>query len=42
MKLRRLIPLALAAYAGWKNLSPRARVSEAQDRRRQHQPTRPV
>jgi len=22
MKLRRLIPLALAAYAGWKALSP--------------------
>ena len=22
MKLRRLIPLALAAYAGWKRLSP--------------------
>ena len=22
MKLRRIIPLALAAYAGWKKLSP--------------------
>lgn len=27
MKLRRLIPLALAAYAGWKKLSPRQRAS---------------
>ena len=27
MKLRRLIPLALAAYAGWKKLSPQQRAS---------------
>lgn len=25
MKLRRLIPLALAAYAGWKRLSPQTK-----------------
>jgi hypothetical protein len=27
MKLRRIIPLALAAYAGWKKLSPEQRAS---------------
>jgi hypothetical protein len=27
MKLRRVIPLALAAYAGWKKLSPQQRAS---------------
>ncbi len=27
MKLRRLIPLALTAYAGWKKLSPQQRAS---------------
>jgi hypothetical protein len=27
MKLRRLIPLALAAYAGWKKFSPGQRAS---------------
>jgi hypothetical protein len=27
MKLRRIIPLALAAYAGWKKLSPQQRES---------------
>ena len=27
MKLRRIIPFALAAYAGWKKLSPQQRES---------------
>ena len=27
MKLRRIIPLALAAYAGWKKLSPQQRAA---------------
>ena len=27
MKVRRLIPLALAAYAGWKRMSPQHRAS---------------
>jgi hypothetical protein len=27
MKLRRIVPLALAAYAGWKKLSPQQRAS---------------
>lgn len=27
MKLRRVIPLALAAYAGWKKLSPQQKAS---------------
>ena len=27
MKLRRIIPLALAAYAGWKKLSPQQKES---------------
>ena len=27
MKLRRIVPLALAAYAGWRKLSPRQRAS---------------
>jgi len=27
MKLRRIIPLALAAYAGWKKLSPQQKAS---------------
>ena len=27
MKLRRIIPLALAAYAGWKKLSPQQKSS---------------
>jgi hypothetical protein len=27
MKFRRLIPLALAAYAGWKRMSPQQRAS---------------
>ena len=27
MKLRRIIPMALAAYAGWKKLSPQQKAS---------------
>jgi len=27
MKLRRIVPLALAAYAGWKKLSPQRKAS---------------
>jgi len=27
MRLRRIVPLALAAYAGWKKLSPQQRAS---------------